>query len=469
MPARGDGLEALVGARVRRVDMPSAELLAVTLAWRDGQSVLLLSTAPDRRAIALADERPRGDPASSFVRKLRKELVGGAVAAVHARAGGFALELGRGGVSRTLVAELDGRGNVVLLDEAQRVIVAASASTLAARGLGPRQPYASPEGATHEPPRSLADMRHAATALLADRGTENLEQQRRALDRALRQALKRLDRRAAAVEADAGRAREAPRLRADASALLAELHAVPKDALEAEVTDWSADPPTPRTLAIDPRLGPRAQAEAWFHRARRLERGAEMAAIRLGETERERAALEELRAQVAAAGDDQALGELAQRARRMGVRGATAAVNAERPRARPVPRGRRPYRRFVGHGERDILVGRGAAENDALTLRVARPRDHWLHARGRTGAHVVVPLDKGEDCPPELLVDAAHLAAHFSDARGEQVVDVIHTPRRYVRKQKGLPVGAVRVDREKVIALRIEPERLARLLAAEDR
>jgi len=45
----------------------------------------------------------------------------------------------------------------------------------------------------------------------------------------------------------------------------------------------------------------------------------------------------------------------------------------------------------------------------------ARGHDLWLHAKGRTGAHVVVPLDKGHTCPAEVLIDAAHLAAHFSD------------------------------------------------------
>jgi predicted ribosome quality control (RQC) complex YloA/Tae2 family protein len=116
-------------------------------------------------------------------------------------------------------------------------------------------------------------------------------------------------------------------------------------------------------------------------------------------------------------------------------------------------------------GERTILVGRGAKDNDALVTKVARPHDVWLHAKGRTGAHVVVPLSKEESIPTELLVDAAHLAAHFSDARGETVVEVQWTPRKYVRKPKGAAPGAVIVDREKVLVLRVDPARLQELLA----
>ena len=130
-------------------------------------------------------------------------------------------------------------------------------------------------------------------------------------------------------------------------------------------------------------------------------------------------------------------------------------------------RPRLPYRRFVGSGERDIWVGRGPEDNDALTLRHARPQDLWLHCRGRAGAHVVVRLGRGEAVASELLVDAATLAAHFSSARGEQTVEVSYVPRRFVHKRKGAPAGAVVVDRDKTLLLRVEPRRLARLLESE--
>ena len=115
-----------------------------------------------------------------------------------------------------------------------------------------------------------------------------------------------------------------------------------------------------------------------------------------------------------------------------------------------------------------ILVGRGGKDNDALTTRHARPHDLWMHAKGVPGAHVVVPLDKGTTCHAELLVDAATLAAYHSDARGESVCDVSYVERRYVRKPRGSAPGAVTYEREKVIAVRREEARLARLLAARD-
>jgi predicted ribosome quality control (RQC) complex YloA/Tae2 family protein len=128
---------------------------------------------------------------------------------------------------------------------------------------------------------------------------------------------------------------------------------------------------------------------------------------------------------------------------------------------------RKPYREFRGSKDRAILVGKGASDNDVLTREHARPQDLWLHARDVSGAHVVVPLERNEVCPEELLLDAAHLAAHFSSARGETQLEVSYTGKRYVRKPRGAAVGQVQLEREKVLSLRLEPARLARLLTSE--
>jgi predicted ribosome quality control (RQC) complex YloA/Tae2 family protein len=113
------------------------------------------------------------------------------------------------------------------------------------------------------------------------------------------------------------------------------------------------------------------------------------------------------------------------------------------------------------------LVGRDAASNDALTVRVAKPGDLWVHVKGGAGAHVVVPgACRGGAPDGRALVDAATLAAHFSSLRGEPVVDVLYADRRHVRKRKGSAPGAVEAPGAKSLALRVEPERLARLLAS---
>ena len=48
--------------------------------------------------------------------------------------------------------------------------------------------------------------------------------------------------------------------------------------------------------------------------------------------------------------------------------------------------------------------------------------------------------------------------------RTSTAADVAYTPRKFVKKPKGAKPGLVQVQREKVLRLRREPERLARLL-----
>jgi predicted ribosome quality control (RQC) complex YloA/Tae2 family protein len=73
-----------------------------------------------------------------------------------------------------------------------------------------------------------------------------------------------------------------------------------------------------------------------------------------------------------------------------------------------------------------------------------------------------VPLDKKQQLDQETLLDAAHLAFHHSDARGERQGEVSYTHVRYLKKA-GAP-GAVTYTRETTFWLKVEPSRLQRLL-----
>jgi predicted ribosome quality control (RQC) complex YloA/Tae2 family protein len=65
----------------------------------------------------------------------------------------------------------------------------------------------------------------------------------------------------------------------------------------------------------------------------------------------------------------------------------------------------------------------------------------------------------------ESLLDAGTLALWFSKARGRPRAEVLWTPRKHVRKPKGLAPGKVEVVRSKTLLIDFEKERLARLLA----
>lgn len=309
-----------------------------------------------------------------------------------------------------------------------------------------------------------------ATALAA----EGLSFQKEAYAKALEQARKRLDRRREAVLADLGRIEDADRIAAQAQWLVAEAARAKRGATKLVVTDWSSGEAVTMEIPLDPAKSAREQVEAMFRRAKRLRLGGRIAQERLAQTERQSAAVALALERVAAAESLAEIDDAAAEAKRAAPRdvslpqGAEAGGAAAKGRGAKGPAGRSPFRTFVAASGTKILVGKGAADNDALTTKVARPHDLWLHAKDRTGAHVIVVLPKGHTCSASDLVDAAHLAAHFSDVRDEKVVDVQYAPRRHVRKPKGSAPGLVLVDREKVLVLRVEPERTRALLERED-
>ena len=312
--------------------------------------------------------------------------------------------------------------------------------------------------------RAALEARGAAIAgALAERG---LDDRRGALRRALTRAVSRVERRATAVQGDLAKMETADALAARAQLFVAEASRAPRGADRLRAVDWTTGEAVPIELPIDPARGAKEYLDGLFRRARRLKEGARIARERLGETRAVQIRLEEALSALAA--DDADLDPLEAMARAAAPRDFKLATGAKAlpGRAhRDAPRP--PYRTFVGASGARILVGRGAAHNDTLTLHVARPHDLWLHARDRSGAHVVVALEKGASCPPDLLVEAAHLAAHFSDARDEGIVDIAYTPRRHVRKPRGSAPGLVLVDREKVLVLRKDADVMRRLLASE--
>jgi len=307
---------------------------------------------------------------------------------------------------------------------------------------------------------------------------------REALRRALAKATARVTRRIEAVRGDLSRAEGADAMAQRAQLFVAEAGRAPRGATKLVAVDWATGEPREVELKLDPARGAREQIDALFTRARRLKEGARIGRARLADAEQALARLAEVTHALAdgrspalpepgrdlgeADADLPRLTALARAAAPRDFKLTPPALPNSLPRANPgaqppLP----PYRTFLSTSGARILVGRAAEKNDALTFHVARPHDLWLHAKNRTGSHVVVPLDKKGSCPGDVLVDAAHLAAHFSEARGEAVVEVQYTPRRYLRKPRGSAPGLVVVDREKVLVLRREDDRLRALLERE--
>ena len=110
-------------------------------------------------------------------------------------------------------------------------------------------------------------------------------------------------------------------------------------------------------------------------------------------------------------------------------------------------------RRYVSSDGFEILVGRTSRDNDHLTFKVAKPNDLWLHAADYGGSHVVVRNSTRKDIPHRTIIEAAQLAAQFSQARKDPKVDVHYTQRKFVSKPRGSAPGLVRMTRFKNITV----------------
>lgn len=303
---------------------------------------------------------------------------------------------------------------------------------------------------------------------------EALDVHRADVLRLLERAAQKIARRREAIRGDLDKIGQADKIAAQAQWLVAEAARAPRGATKLVVTDWSTGEAVPLELPLDPAKSAKDQVTAMFKRAKRLRLGARVAEERLAATEAQVLAVEDARALVRVAASLPDIDRALQDAKKAAPRDVTlpgnapSGTSATKSSKATKSTARVPYRAFFARSGRRLMAGKGAADNDALTLHVARPHDLWLHAKDRTGSHVIVPLDKGQTASAEDLVDAAHLAAHFSEARDEKVVDVQYTERRYLRKPKGSPPGLVIVDREKVLVLRVEPELLRGLLERED-
>jgi len=395
---------------------------------------LLIDLTPNRARVLVTDAPPAvPEKPPVFGSILRSALRGGRIEdiALLGEDRVVAIDVSCHGEKRLVVEAFARHGNLLLLDADGTVVRVLDGDAARHR--------ATPVGATYGPPAPPkipaeeallpADLPEEPFAfnLALDRiaRAEVAEAKAEVLEKASEKVVERLRKAIAAVERDI---REVP----DPGALRKE-----GETLVQGYGELRQGMKSFQGVPLDPKLTPQENVDRAFEAARKAERARPALEERLAE----------LRGLLARAEAGEAL-----------------------PDALPVSRKgkpqepRKPYKVFRSADGRRILVGKGGKDNDETTLRVAGQNDLFLHTRGCPGAHVIVPLDRGEEVPEQTLLDAATLALHYSKMRTATAAEITYTPRRNVSKPKGSKPGLVQVTHEKVLRLRREPERLARLL-----
>jgi predicted ribosome quality control (RQC) complex YloA/Tae2 family protein len=213
-------------------------------------------------------------------------------------------------------------------------------------------------------------------------------------------------------------------------------------------------------VALNPKFDFRGNAELYYKKARKGDRGKEVNAKKIAETDADIAACERFIAEAEAALaavplDEHKITELCSRI--------AAAFGSYLPRDLAAPgsqqeydREKIPYRRFVVD-DWNIYIGKNDSQNDEMTTRFAHPQDLWLHVAGHAGSHVIVRRpDRTTQVPQEVVRTAAALAVWFSKAKHTTYAEVHVTEARFVRKRRHSPAGEVVAERCK--SLRVGPK-----------
>ena len=471
----------LLGATLQEIRAPDVETLCLALRSPGATRWLMLRATPRLGRLHLID-RPPPNPqeAAPFQGLLRKELRGRLVGLDRLeseRVVRLRFALGDAAERRLILELYGGGGNIVLLDEEDRILGRARAPRRPGCAGGHRERWAGPgradrwTGVEHDSADQGSapgtdgggNSAFAVGAGVAERYAElEVEFERAArVERAIGAATRRvrdLERQVGVREAELAALGDPKRLRADADLLRGHFYLLQRGVRSVVVTDWAADGAPSVSLDLDPSLAPADLVDRAYVRARRAERGRSEGGRRLSLL---RDSLVEARALLVEA--ERAEGEPSLPPDLGPQR------QEPKPRRAPGPNRtgvRSPYVAFLAPGGIELRAGRGGADNDQLTFKHSRGNDVWLHVRGRPGAHIVI-RSPGPSPSPELLLLAAQLAMARSGLEDGARAEVSWTRVKHVTKKKGMKPGAVLITQEKVLYLEHSRAAVAALVQIE--
>jgi len=453
----------LTGRAPGKIFQLSPTSLAIDFGLREA-GYLFVSVEPAAPRLYLIKRRVRdlekqSSPLTQFGLGLRKELANTRLMAVEKEASDRIVWLAFAGAddlgapkTRALVIQLTGRSaNLLLLDERHAIIHTMRSSPGGSMRSGDVYERSSKRPVHANKQTELADLiRNAdrppsetADEYFTSLQTAQAKAARIATARAeLRRKISQQERLLRQLQDDFSQHENPDDHKRIGDLLLANLSTAKRDGNLVTVIDYFADDAPPLEIEIDHSVSLPEEAARRFALYARSKRAIEQINARR-QTVRSR--LRELEAEGESLERQIAAGQFP-----APVTESTgpAAAKSRRQTERKHVRGARQYLSSDGF---EILVGRTANDNDQLTFKIARPNDVWLHAADYGGSHVVVRNATRKEIPQRTLIEAAQLAAYFSQAKQNPKADVHYTERKFVSKIKGGRPGLVRLQRFRTI------------------
>jgi predicted ribosome quality control (RQC) complex YloA/Tae2 family protein len=436
--------------------------------FRSSESLLLfMSAEPALPRLYFISRRRRdlekqSQPLSSFGQAARSNLGGGKLTSVRQDEAeriirfSFLRQEETGDVhERFLVVQLTGRSaNLFLLND--QGIITHALRSLKGNSQQIGEPYKPPSRkaeAVMEPPLekgSFPTVSSAADAYYQRIETERaFEAQANAAQASLRQDIARLTKLEQRLKNDLAERGDAEQHKRLGNLLLANIAIAERQGNQTLIKDFYAENAPTIAVEIDEHTTLQEEAAKYFGRYAKAKRAArqiagrlEAIATKLIQLQRQQNLLETIIAER----DEEALASFTDERK---DRPKTPNRSGKEKSSEKIP----GARRYLSSDGYEILVGRAAKDNDHLTFRVARPHDLWLHAADYPGSHVIVRNTTRKEFPHSTVIEAAQLAAKFSQASNDPKVDVHYTQRKFISKIKGAAPGLVRLSSFRTIAV----------------
>ncbi len=187
------------------------------------------------------------------------------------------------------------------------------------------------------------------------------------------------------------------------------------------------------TIALDPLLTPQQNAAKYYKRYTKARTAERYLREQMEIARRDAAYLESVLEEIRQGETEQDFADIRSELRESGFL---------KKQGKKEPRRAAKPREFRTSSGLRVLVGRNNRQNDHLTLKEADYRDLWFHTQKIHGSHVIL-CTGGQEADEDAVVEAAMIAAWYSQARESGNVPVDYTQVRNVKKPAGARPGMV--------------------------
>lgn len=456
---------ALIGRTVGKVFQLSRFELAIDFRLTDSRYLFVSFEPVDPRTYLIRRrlkdlEKGSGNP-SPFALSIRKRLSGAAIDEIHRLPDERILDFSLSGDDEfgeshryNLVAQLTGRSaNLFLLDANRSILDTARETTREGQAAG--DVYSHPTSDAAHP--ALEKKSDIAVVSDSDSISESLdvfyleqkaEQRFQSLAKAATNKLKgevsKREKLVGKLNADLTGHGTADKWKRLGDLLLANASTARRDGGKIYITDYYDESMAEIAIEIDENTSITEAAEKYFKRYTKARNAGEEIAARLEKLRSELNAFahqKERIEQAVSERDEDRLAEFASDQKRK---------PSEKTRGKPLETSS-GARSFVSSDGFEILVGKKAKDNDFLTFRTAKSLDLWMHAADYPGSHVVVRNPNRKEIPQRTLLEAAQLAAFYSQGKSQLKAAVHYTQKKFVNKPKGAAAGLVSLASFKTI------------------